>query len=142
MLSIIVGVLGAVLMLWVLAKAASFLLYFLRDGSRFTLWLMNLRERRDRRDLVFLKALEEGDAYGPEIRERIRIATGHTLENGVVLKAVALSDGSMYPSLRRLADAGFLSRTKRPSKSPRPGAGPRFYYSITEKGRTWVGMFP
>lgn len=71
-------------------------------------------------DVAVLAVLEEGDAYGYDIVRRLR-------ESGVE----DVGEASVYGTLRRLFDAGFLSAYVQPSD-----AGPnRKYYRLTEAGR-------
>ncbi len=75
-------------------------------------------------DLILLTILERGEMYGLEIIEDANARTDGYFE---------FKEGSLYPALHRLTQAGLLSATFKPS--PR-GNMPSRYYSLTEQGKT------
>ena len=71
-------------------------------------------------DIIVLRVVETGDAYGYEILRRLRNSGFNEL-----------GDASVYGTLRRLYRSGHLSTYVLPSES-----GPnRKYYALTETGR-------
>lgn len=72
---------------------------------------------------AILEALVDGESYGLEIRERVRLRTGG---------ALFLGPGSLYPSLHALERDGLT--TSRDEKQPR-GGRPKVYYALTAFGR-------
>ncbi|WP_018348831.1 PadR family transcriptional regulator [Longispora albida] len=60
--------------------------------------------------------------HGYDLRKRIAALTGH-------IRPIA--DGTLYPAIRKLADAGLLSRELQPGQV----AAPRQMLSLTESGR-------
>jgi DNA-binding PadR family transcriptional regulator len=73
-------------------------------------------------DLILLTILEAGEMYGLEIIEEANARTDGYF---------AFKEGSVYPALHRLTQAGFLEATFKPS--PR-GNMPSRYYTLTKKG--------
>jgi len=72
--------------------------------------------------LLVLSVLRDGELYGYEIAQMIRSRSGELF---------APSEGSLYPALHRLENAGALTASWRASeRGPR-----RRYYAITEDGR-------
>ena len=68
-------------------------------------------------DLCVLKILEKKDCYGYELVQKIS-------------KDIQISEGTLYPILRRLEKEGYLEKYFRESKE-----GPsRKYYGLTRKG--------
>ncbi len=70
--------------------------------------------------MLLLSRLAQGPSHGYELRRQVEEATGH-----------ALSNNSLYPTLRRFHDAGAVSRTA----EPQPGTPPRHVYTMTDIGR-------
>ena len=58
--------------------------------------------------LLVLSVLRDGELYGYEIAQRIRSRSGDLF---------APSEGSLYPALHRLENAGALTASWRPSES-------------------------
>jgi DNA-binding PadR family transcriptional regulator len=77
---------------------------------------------RDVLDLAILGFLAEGPLHGYELRTHIGQLTGHVRP---------VSDGALYPAIKRLEKSGRLRR------QPEPGlaAAPRHTLSLTEEGR-------
>src|ERR1044071_1498254 len=73
-------------------------------------------------DLAILGFLAEGPLPGHELRRRVSELTGYTRP---------VSDGSLYPAIKRLAAAGLLERRA----DPAAGAA-RYVLSVTDAGRT------
>jgi DNA-binding PadR family transcriptional regulator len=72
-------------------------------------------------ELTILGFLSEGALHGYELKRRVMHLTGH---------ARPVSDGTLYPAIKRMHSAGLIDRTKE------PGAGPtRFVLTITDAGR-------
>ena len=71
---------------------------------------------------IILSALLDGDKYGYEICKEIE-----RLSNG----ALVLKQPSLYSSLRRMEESGFISSYWQESEI----GGRRHYYSLTEKGK-------
>jgi PadR family transcriptional regulator PadR len=72
-------------------------------------------------DAIVLAALEAGPAHGYAIIETIKSRSGKTFD---------LPEGTVYPALHRLEQAGLLSSTWTP-----PGSGRRRrVYSLTKAG--------
>lgn len=75
--------------------------------------------------LLLLHELEREDGYGYAIVSRLREAGFD-----------GLAEGTVYPALTRLENAGFLHSYLRPS-----GSGPaRKYYAISESGRSELSV--
>lgn len=71
---------------------------------------------------ILLSVLARGESYGYAIMQNM-----HDLSNG----EIAWKDGTLYPVLHRLEDAGLVSSRWSASESGRR----RKYYAITAKGR-------
>lgn len=71
-------------------------------------------------DVLLLSKLANGPRHGYELRKQIEESTGRTLSNN-----------SLYPALRRFAEAGAVTRTAEPQE----GRPPRHVYTITDVGR-------
>jgi len=67
---------------------------------------------------IILRAVHDGRCYGFEIME----ATG-------------LPSGTIYPALRRLAEAKLIRADREASKEAEPGGPPRKYFRMTAEGR-------
>lgn len=76
-------------------------------------------------EMVLLTLLAERERYGYEIVSAIEARSGGRLEVG---------DGTLYPVLYRLEEAGYVSPRW---ETPERGV-PRKYYRITEEGRAEV----
>lgn len=72
-------------------------------------------------DLLILSLIGRGEMYGYEIVREIAARTG---------EAIALGEGSIYPSLHALESAGCLR-----SRTVEHQGRPRVYYRLTAKGR-------
>ncbi|MDV8022556.1 PadR family transcriptional regulator [Rhodococcus sp. IEGM 1330] len=71
-------------------------------------------------ELAILGFLFEGPLHGYELKRRVVQLTGHTRP---------VSDGTLYPAIKRLHRDGLLSRNQE------PGAGPsRYVLTITDAG--------
>jgi PadR family transcriptional regulator len=71
---------------------------------------------------LLLSLLDQGEAYGYQILQRIKYVSGGTIE---------WTAGTIYPVLHRMETDGLIQATWRPSES-----GPRRkYYRLTGKGR-------
>ena len=71
---------------------------------------------------ILLSILAEEESYGYAIIQRM-----HELSHGEIM----WKDGTLYPVLHRLEDAGLITATWRTTESGRR----RKYYTITKKGR-------
>lgn len=79
---------------------------------------MNIQYKKGVIELCILSALNKKDRYGYELSEMIS-------------KSIDISDGTVYPILRKLKSEGLL-KTYLSEASSGP---PRKYYSLTETGR-------
>jgi len=70
--------------------------------------------------VLLLARLADGPSHGYELRKRIEERTGY-----------ALSNNSLYPTLRRFSEAGAVTK----SAEPQDGKPPRHVYAITDVGR-------
>jgi DNA-binding PadR family transcriptional regulator len=73
-------------------------------------------------ELAILGFLAEGPLHGYELRRRVAHLSGY---------ARPVSDGTLYPALKRMTEAGWLDRRVEPGAS----AAQRFVLSLTEAGR-------
>jgi DNA-binding PadR family transcriptional regulator len=73
-------------------------------------------------ELAILGFLAAGPLPGHELRRHVTELTGFSRP---------VSDGTLYPALKRLAKAGLLEREPAPS-----GGANRYTFSLTEAGRT------
>ncbi|MET9358159.1 PadR family transcriptional regulator [Streptomyces sp. NPDC006617] len=73
-------------------------------------------------ELAILGFLAEGPLHGYQLRHRIAQLSGH---------ARPVSDGSLYPAINRLVNAGLLERRAEPGAS----AAQRHMLSLTDAGR-------
>ena len=78
--------------------------------------------RRGSLELIVLHLLSAGEAYGYEIVTKLGERTNGALE---------VTDGTLYPVLYRLENAGFVTIRW---ETPQRGV-PRKYYRLTETGR-------
>ena len=74
-------------------------------------------------ELVILGLLAAGPAHGYELRLRIPEITGH---------GRPVADGTLYPAIKRMEQAGLLSRDIQAGQR----AAPRHVLSLTEAGRS------
>ncbi|MEF9523494.1 MULTISPECIES: PadR family transcriptional regulator [Streptomyces] len=74
-------------------------------------------------ELAILGFLADGPLHGYQLRRRIAHLSGH---------ARPVSDGSLYPAINRLVNAGLLDRRAEPGAS----AAQRHVLSMTADGRT------
>lgn len=79
---------------------------------------MNIQFKKGVLELLVLSLLSESDRYGYELVERI---SDH----------VDISEGTIYPLLRRLKSEGYVSTYLEESQS----GPPRKYYRLTDYGR-------
>lgn len=73
--------------------------------------------------MLLLAKLARGPLHGYELRKEVEASTGH-----------ALSNNSLYPTLRRFVDAGAVLR----SAEDQDGKPPRHVYTITDVGREFL----
>ncbi|MDQ3917672.1 MAG: PadR family transcriptional regulator [Acidobacteriota bacterium] len=73
-------------------------------------------------DLLVLKILALGPLHGWAISQRLKQISGDVLQ---------VSDGSLYPSLHKLEQEGWIKAEWRPSENNRRAK----YYSLTGPGR-------
>ena len=78
---------------------------------------MNVQLKKGSLDLCVLALLCENDMYGFELA-------------GKISEAVQISEGTIYPLLKRIKDVGFVTTYLKESQE----GPPRKYYSITEPG--------
>jgi DNA-binding PadR family transcriptional regulator len=71
-------------------------------------------------EILLLSRLDREPMHGYELRKAVEASTGH-----------ALSNNSLYPTLRRFVDAGAVSR----SAEEQEAKPPRHVYTITDVGR-------
>ena len=79
---------------------------------------MNAQLKKGSLDLCVLALLCDKDMYGYELV-------------GKISEAVEISEGTIYPLLKRIKDEGYVNTYL----SESPGGPPRKYYSITAAGR-------
>ncbi|WP_096270757.1 PadR family transcriptional regulator [Paucisalibacillus globulus] len=83
---------------------------------------MNVQFKKGVLELCVLVLLDKQDRYGYELVQKIS-------------DQIAISEGSVYPLLRRLTKEGyFTTYLKESSEGPS-----RKYYALTEEGRTYLG---
>ncbi len=79
---------------------------------------MNSQLKKGTLELCVLSLLSKGDMYGFEL-------------TGTISAHIAISEGTIYPLLKRIKDEGFVvTYLKESQEGP-----PRKYYSITDYGR-------
>ncbi len=78
---------------------------------------MNIQYKKGVLELCVLALLDRGDCYGYEISE-------------VISKRIELSDGTVYPILRKLKSDGLVTTYLQEES----GGPPRKYYKLTETG--------
>ena len=82
---------------------------------------MNVQFKKGVLELCVLVLLDKKDRYGYELVQMIS-------------KQIEISEGSVYPLLRKLAkEEYFTTYLQESSEGP-----PRKYYKLTEKGRTYL----
>lgn len=79
---------------------------------------MNAQFKKGVLELCVLSLIQRRDCYGYELVEEIS-------------KKFEISEGTIYPILRRLTDEGYFETYLRESSA----GPPRKYYRITERGR-------
>lgn len=84
---------------------------------------MDRELKRGTLEMLILRLLHEKDLYGYEIVTTLTERTG----GGITMK-----EGTLYPVLYRMDDAGFVE----PYWETQDRAVPRKYYRITESGKT------
>ncbi|MFW6079608.1 MAG: PadR family transcriptional regulator [Gemmatimonadota bacterium] len=87
---------------------------------------MDRELRRGTLEMLLLKLLEERDRYGYELITALDERTDG---------AFAIADGTLYPVLYRLEEAGRVE----PYWETRDRGVPRKYYRITDEGREELG---
>jgi PadR family transcriptional regulator PadR len=80
---------------------------------------MNIQFKKGVLELCVLSMLQQKDCYGYELVEEIS-------------KNIDMSDGTIYPLLRRLKDEGYFTTYLQESQE----GPPRKYYKITDQGRS------
>ncbi|WP_164216966.1 PadR family transcriptional regulator [Virgibacillus sp. YIM 98842] len=84
---------------------------------------MNIQFKKGVLELCVLALLNKKDRYGYELVQKIS-------------EQIAISEGSVYPLLRRLAKEEYFTTYLQESKE-----GPsRKYYSLTQKGRDYLNQ--
>lgn len=78
---------------------------------------LNVQFKKGALELCVLTLLRQGEKYGYELAEAI---SGE----------ISISEGTIYPILRRLRNEGYFEVTLRES----PEGPPRKYYRLTQKG--------
>lgn len=78
-------------------------------------------------DILLLKLLEEEPLYGYDLMQQLDTRSGGYF---------AAKEGTLYPVLYRLEDAGFIHSEWRQEEGRR--GAPRKYYGITETGSTYL----
>ena len=73
-------------------------------------------------ELILLSALERQSMYGLEILKAVEVRSSGLFQ---------FKEGSLYPSLHKLVDAGFIESEWQPSSV---GGAPRKVYRITDTG--------
>jgi PadR family transcriptional regulator PadR len=73
-------------------------------------------------DLIVLRALEEGEAYGYQLIKNIRTSSNNIFE---------FQEGTLYPLLYRLEEKKYVSSEQKIA----PNKKMRRYYSVTHKGK-------
>jgi len=78
-------------------------------------------------DLLILHALGDGPLHGYAIARRIASASD---------EALRIEEGSLYPALHRMEEAGWLSAEWKPSENNRRAK----FYRLTRAGRRALGQ--
>ncbi len=79
---------------------------------------MNNQFKKGVLDLCVLTILSKGDSYGYDVADALS-------------KKIQLSDGTVYPILRKLASDGYVSTYLKESQN----GPPRKYYHLTDEGK-------
>lgn len=82
---------------------------------------MNIQFKKGVLELCVLVLLDKQDRYGYELVQNIS-------------KQIAISEGTVYPLLRRLTKEGYFTTYLRESKE----GPPRKYYKLTDSGREYL----
>ncbi|WP_033542948.1 PadR family transcriptional regulator [Planococcus sp. CAU13] len=82
---------------------------------------MNIQFKKGALNLCVLVLLDKQDRYGYELVQKIS-------------DRIAISEGAVYPLLRRLTKEGYFSTYLQESTE----GPPRKYYSLTDAGRTYL----
>lgn len=82
---------------------------------------MNIQFKKGVLNLCVLVLLDKQDRYGYELVQKIS-------------DRIAISEGAVYPLLRRLTKEGYFSTYLQESTE----GPPRKYYSLTDAGRTYL----
>jgi len=78
---------------------------------------MNIQFKKGVLELCVLSMLAQGDRYGYDLASNLS-------------QSIDISDGTIYPILRRLKDEGFVTTYLQEAS----GGPPRKYYALTEPG--------
>jgi PadR family transcriptional regulator, regulatory protein PadR len=78
---------------------------------------MNIQFKKGVLELCVLSMLAQGDRYGYDLASNLS-------------KSIDISDGTIYPILRRLKEEGFVTTYLQEAS----GGPPRKYYALTESG--------
>lgn len=81
---------------------------------------MNIQFKKGVLEMCVLVMLESGDRYGYDIANELS-------------QSIAISNGTVYPILRRLKQEEYVSSYLVES----PGGAPRKYYAITLRANVW-----
>lgn len=84
---------------------------------------MNIQFKKGVIELCVLSMLQGGDRYGYDVACDLS-------------KVMEVSDGSVYPVLRRLKDDGYVTSYLEEAS----GGPPRKYYVITDRGTDYMNM--
>jgi PadR family transcriptional regulator, regulatory protein PadR len=79
---------------------------------------MNIQFKKGVLELCVLSMLADGDRYGYDLASRLS-------------RSIDISDGTIYPILRRLKAEGYVTTYLQEAS----GGPPRKYYALTERGR-------
>ena len=79
---------------------------------------MNIQLKKGNLELCVLSLLARGDRYGFELA-------------GTISKHIEISEGTIYPLLKRIKDEGFVTTYLKESQE----GPPRKYYRLTDYGR-------
>lgn len=85
--------------------------------------------RRDEVGESLLRALQDGDGWGLELAGRVWARGGPKLHSG-----------NIYGYLRWLEEEGLVRHREEPDDTGRRGGRPRYVYSITAHGRTFLEL--
>ena len=83
---------------------------------------MNIQLKKGTLELCVLSLLSRADMYGFELVSKISAQ-------------IKVSEGTIYPLLKRIRDEGYVTAYLRESQE----GPPRKYYNITDYGRTTLG---